>query len=194
MVDPSTAYHGIRFHETFGQFGFLMKARTESLRDQGSTLSPFNAFLFLQGLETLALRMARHSQNALAVAAYLAEHPAVGWVSYPGLASSTSHGLAERYLPCGQGGILAFGIRGGLAAGQAFINNLRIISHLANVGDTRSLVIHPASTTHQQMSTEDRVAAGIGDDLIRLSIGLEDVDDLVWDLDQALAVAERVAR
>lgn len=191
MVDPSQAYHGIRFYETFGQFAFLMKARTEGLRDQGATLSPFNSFLFMQGLETLALRMERHSQNALAVATFLEQHPVVTWVSYPGLPSSPFHHLAERYLPGGCGGILAFGIKGGLAAGRAFIDHLRLISHLANVGDTKSLVIHPASTTHQQMSTEDRVAAGIGDDLIRLSVGLEDVDDIIWDLGQAFAASRR---
>jgi O-acetylhomoserine (thiol)-lyase len=193
MVDPSEAYHGIRFYETFGQFAFLMKARTEGLRDQGSTLSPFNAFLFLQGLETLSLRMERHSCNALAVARFLEGHPAVTWVSYPGLPSSPSRPLAERYLPRGCGGILAFGIRGGLGAGRTFIDSLQVISHLANVGDTKSLVIHPASTTHQQMSSEDRDAAGIGDDLIRLSIGLEDVDDIIWDLDRALTTSQRAA-
>ncbi len=193
MTDPSAAYHGIRFHETFGQFAFLMKARTEGLRDQGATLSPFNAFLFLQGLETLALRMERHSRSALEVAAFLERHPAVGWVSYPGLASSPSYHLAQQYLPRGCGGILAFGVRGGLAAGRAFIENLSLLSHLANVGDTKSLVIHPASTTHQQLSSAQRADAGVGDDLIRLSIGLEDVEDIIWDLDCALTVARRVA-
>jgi len=186
MVEPSQAYHGIRFYETFGQFAFLMKARTEGLRDQGAALSPFNSFLFLQGLETLALRMERHSANALAVATFLEKHPAVGWVSYPGLSTSQDHHLARHYLPKGCAGILAFGIRGGLAAGRVFIESLGLISHLANVGDTKSLVIHPASTTHQQMSSADRREAGIGDDLIRLSVGLEDVEDIVWDLDQAL--------
>ena len=198
MVDPSEAYHGIRFFETFGQFAFLMKARTEGLRDQGSAPSPFNSFLFLQGLETLALRMERHSQNALAVARFLERHPAVTWVSYPGLPSSPSHALAHRYLPRGCGGILAFGIKGGLAAGRAMIDGLSLLSHLANVGDTKSLIIHPASTTHQQLSPEAREAAGIGDDLIRLSVGLEDVDDIVWDLDRALTRsrqdADRCAR
>jgi O-acetylhomoserine (thiol)-lyase len=190
VVDPSPAYHGIRFFETFGQFAFLAKTRTESLRDQGPTLSPFHSFLFLQGLESLTLRMARHSQNALAVAEFLESHPAVTWVSYPGLPSSPYHGLAERYLPEGSGGILAFGIKGGLDAGRVFIEGLELISHLANVGDAKSLVIHPASTTHQQLSTTDREAAGIGDDLIRLSVGLEDVDDIVWDLDRALALSQ----
>jgi len=191
VVDPSPAYHGIRFYETFGQFAFLVKARTEGLRDQGPSLSPFNSFLFLQGLETLALRMDRHSRNALSVARFLEGHPAVSWVSYPGLPSSPSHALAARTLPRGCGGILAFGIRGGLDAGRAFIEGLRLISHLANVGDAKSLVIHPASTTHSQLPPEARQAAGIGDDLIRLSVGLEDVEDIVWDLDRALTGAVR---
>jgi O-acetylhomoserine (thiol)-lyase len=193
IVDPSPAYHGIRFFETFGQFAFLAKTRTEGLRDQGPALGPFNSFLFSQGLETLSLRMARHSKNALAVATYLEQHPAVGWVSYPGLASSADRALADRYLPRGQGGILAFGIKGGLEAGRAFIEGLRLISHLANVGDARSLVIHPASTTHSQLSPRDRQAAGIGDDLVRLSVGLEDLDDIVHDLDRALAGARNMA-
>jgi O-acetylhomoserine (thiol)-lyase len=194
VVDPSPAYHGIRFFETFGQFAFLAKARTEGLRDQGPTLAPFNSFLFLQGLETLSLRMERHSRNALVVAAYLERHPAITWVSYPGLPSSPYYGLAERYLPHGQGGILAFGIEGGLQAGRAFIEGLHLISHLANVGDARSLVIHPASTTHSQLSSADRQAAGIGDDLIRLSVGLEDADDIILDLDRALTGARRAVR
>jgi O-acetylhomoserine (thiol)-lyase len=194
VVDPSPAYHGIRFYETFGQFAFLMKVRTESLRDQGSSLSPFNSFLFLQGLETLPLRMERHSRNAQAVAEFLEAHEAVSWVSYPGLQSSASHSLARRYLPGGCGGILAFGIKGGLAAGRQFIDSLNLVSHLANVGDTKSLAIHPASTTHQQLSEQDRSAAGIGDDLIRLSVGLEDFDDIRWDLDQALQCAQKAVR
>jgi O-acetylhomoserine (thiol)-lyase len=192
VVEPSAAYHGIRFFETFGQFAFLAKTRTEGLRDQGPTLGPLNSFLFSQGLETLSLRMARHSSNALAVARYLEDHPAVTWVSYPGLPSSPFHALAARYLPQGQGGILAFGIDGGLEAGRAFIEGLRLISHLANVGDAKSLVIHPASTTHSQLSAEDRQAAGIGDDLVRLSVGLEDVDDIVHDLDRAFGGARKV--
>jgi O-acetylhomoserine (thiol)-lyase len=190
MVDPSAAYHGIRFYETFGQFAFLMKARTEGLRDQGAAPSPFNSFLFLQGLETLALRMERHSRNALQVAAFLEGHPAVSWVSYPGLPSSPHYPRARHYLPHGAGGILAFGIKGGLQAGRVFIERLNLVSHLANVGDTKSLVIHPGSTTHQQMSVEDRLAAGIGDDLIRLSVGLEDVEDILWDVDRALTLAQ----
>jgi O-acetylhomoserine (thiol)-lyase len=193
MVDPSPAYHGTKFYETFGQLALLVKARTEGLRDQGAALSPFNAFLFLQGLETLALRMDRHSKNALAVATFLENHPAVTWVSYPGLASSKYHGLAQKYLPLGAGGILAFGIKGGLAAGRVFIDNLQLASHLANVGDAKTLVIHPATTTHSQLAPEDRHNAGIGDDLVRLSVGLEDVEDITWDLDRALQIAQRAA-
>jgi O-acetylhomoserine (thiol)-lyase len=191
MVDPSPAYHGTRFYETFGQLAFLLKARAEGLRDQGAALSPFNAFLFLQGLETLSLRMERHSRNAQQVAEYLQGHPAVTWVSYPGLPSSPDHARAQRYLPNGCGGILAFGIKGGMQAGRTFIESLSLISHLANVGDTKTLVIHPASTTHRQLSAEDRQTAGIGDDLVRLSIGLEDFDDIVWDLDGALKASQR---
>ncbi|HZS88411.1 MAG TPA: O-acetylhomoserine aminocarboxypropyltransferase/cysteine synthase family protein [Chloroflexota bacterium] len=191
LTEPSPAYHGLRYYETFGHLAFLMKARTEGLRDQGAALSPFNSFLFLQGLETLALRMERHSRNALAVATFLESHPAVAWVSYPGLASSPSHHLVETYLPDGAGGILAFGIKGGFNAGRAFIESLSLFSHLANVGDAKSLVIHPASTTHRQLDPEDRRAAGIGDDLVRLSIGLEDIEDITWDLDRALTIAQR---
>jgi O-acetylhomoserine (thiol)-lyase len=191
IVEPSDAYHGMEFYKTFGQLAFLLKARTEGLRDQGATLSPFNSFLFLQGLETLALRMERHSTNALAVAKFLEQHPSVSWVSYPGLESSPSHHLVSKYLPHGSGGVLAFGIKGGLEAGRAFINGTKLLSHLANVGDTRSLVIHPASTTHSQLSPEDRQSNGIGDDLVRVSVGLEDVEDIVYDLDRALSAAAK---
>ncbi len=192
IVDPSAAYHGVRFFDVLGPQAFLAKARTEGLRDQGATLSPFNAFLLLQGLETLALRMERHSRNALAVAQFLEAHPAVDWVSYPGLPSSSSHALAERYLPEGAGGIMAFGIKGGMAAGRAFIDSVSLISHLANVGDAKTLVIHPASTTHSQLSPENRLNSGIRDDLVRLSVGLEDVEDITWDLDRALGVSQRI--
>ncbi len=194
IVDPSPAYHGMKFYETFGKIAYLIKARTEGLRDQGAALSPFNAFLFLQGLETLALRMERHSANAQAVAAFLEGHPAVSWVSYPGLASSPSHGLAQKYLPQGSGGIMAFGLKGGLAAGRAFIDNVQLLSHLANVGDTKSLVIHPATTTHSQLAEEDRLGVGISDDLVRLSVGLEDVQDITADLDRALSISQRAAQ
>jgi len=163
-----------------------MKARVEGLRDFGPALSPFNSFLFLQGLETLSLRMERHSSNALRVAEFLAGHERAAWVNYPGLESSRYRGLSRRYLPCGSGGVLTFGIRGGLEAGRRFIDAMQLFSHLANIGDAKSLVIHPASTTHQQLSTEEREAGGITDDLIRLSVGLEDIDDILWDLDQAL--------
>jgi O-acetylhomoserine (thiol)-lyase len=193
LVDPSPAYHGLKFNETFGPLSFLLKARTEGLRDQGAAISPFNSFLLIQGLESLALRIDRHSKNALAVAQFLEQHPAVTWVSYPGLPSSPSHALAKKYLPNGAGGILTFGIKGGLAAGSAFIDSLSLLSHLANVGDTKSLVIHPASTTHQQLSPEDQRKAGISPDLVRVSVGLEDVDDITWDLNRALEIAQRAA-
>jgi O-acetylhomoserine (thiol)-lyase len=186
LLEPSKGYHGIRFYETFGDFAYIMKARVEGLRDFGPALSPFNSFLFLQGLETLKLRMSQHSDNALAVAQFLEHHDRVAWVNYPGLPSGRFHALAQRYLPRGAGGILTFGIRGGLEAGSRFIEALQLFSHLANVGDAKSLVIHPASTTHQQLTTEEKLAAGIGDDLIRVSVGLEEIDDILWDLDQAL--------
>jgi O-acetylhomoserine (thiol)-lyase len=186
LLEPSKGYHGIRFYETFGDFAYIMKARVEGLRDFGPALSPFNSFLFLQGLETLNLRMERHSANALKVAQFLAGHKQVSWVNYPGLETGRYRALAQRYLPIGAGGVLTFGIKGGLDAGRRFIEALQVFSHLANIGDAKSLVIHPASTTHQQLSKEEREAGGIGDDLIRLSVGLEDIDDLLWDLDNAL--------
>jgi O-acetylhomoserine (thiol)-lyase len=189
LLEPSKGYHGIRFFETFGDFAFIMKARVEGLRDLGPALSPFNAFLFLQGVETLGLRMERHVANTRAVVEFLRGHPAVAWVNYPSLPDSPYYALAERYLPRGAGAIFTFGVRGGLAAGRRFIEDLQIFSHLANVGDAKSLVIHPASTTHQQLSEEEQRAAGVLPEMIRLSIGLEDVDDLIWDLDQALAGA-----
>jgi O-acetylhomoserine (thiol)-lyase len=186
LLEPSKGYHGIRFYETFGDFAYIMKARVEGLRDLGPALSPFNSFLFLQGIETLKLRMECHTANALAVARFLQGHDRVAWVNYPGLPSSPYRALTARYLPRGAGGILTFGIHGGLDAGRRFIESLHVFSHLANVGDAKSLVIHPASTTHQQLSTEEKLAGGIGDDLIRLSVGLEEIDDILWDLDQAL--------
>jgi len=187
MVEPSEGYHGVRFHETFGDFGFTMKARMETLRTLGPALSPFNAFLLLQGLETLPIRMERHVANAQAVADFLSGHPQVSWVNYPGLPESSEFMLAQRYLPKGAGGILSFGIRGGQPAGERFIESLQMISHLANVGDARSLVIHPASTTHRQLSADEQIAAGVPPDMIRLSVGIETIDDIVWDLEQALA-------
>jgi O-acetylhomoserine (thiol)-lyase len=186
LLEPSKGYHGIRFYETFGDFAYIMKARVEGLRDFGPALSPFNSFLFLQGVETLNLRMERHSSNALRVAQFLEGHDRVAWVNYPGLESSKYRVLAQRYLPIGGGGVLTFGIKGGLEAGRRFIEALQVFSHLANIGDAKSLVIHPASTTHQQLTSEEREAGGIGDDLIRLSVGLEDIDDLLWDLGHAL--------
>jgi O-acetylhomoserine (thiol)-lyase len=190
LLEPSRGYHGIRFYESFGDIAFIMKARVEGLRDFGPALSPFNSFLFLQGVETLKLRMDCHSRNASIVADFLANHPQVTWINYPGLPSSPYAALTKKYLPVGQGGMLAFGIRGGFDAGRKFIESLQLLSHLANVGDARSLVIHPGSTTHQQLSTEEKQAAGIGDDLIRLSVGLEEVEDILWDLDQALQASK----
>jgi O-acetylhomoserine (thiol)-lyase len=189
LLEPSKGYHGIRFYETFGDFAFIMKARVEGLRDLGPALSPFNAFLFLQGLETLGLRMDRHVANAKIVAGFLQEHPNVTWVNYPSLPDSPYHALAAKYVPRGAGAIMTFGIAGGLQAGRRFIERLQLFSHLANVGDAKSLVIHPASTTHQQLSEEEQRAAGVLPEMIRLSIGLEDADDLLWDLDQALAAS-----
>jgi|TARA_B100001123_G_scaffold324637_1_gene364664 O-acetylhomoserine (thiol)-lyase len=190
MTEPSKGYHGIRFYETFGDFGFTMKARMETLRTMGPTLSPFNAFLFLQGLETLPLRMDRHCDNTMAVAQYLQDHPAVAWVKYAGLADSPYHDLAQKYLPRGPGGLLAFGIKGGQQAGVRFIEGVQFLSHLANVGDAKTLVIHPASTTHRQLTEEEQLTAGVSPDMIRLSVGLETLDDILWDIDQALSKSQ----
>ncbi|HET6317057.1 MAG TPA: O-acetylhomoserine aminocarboxypropyltransferase/cysteine synthase family protein [Chloroflexota bacterium] len=189
VADPSPAYHGLAFHETFGMYGYLMKLRAESLRDLGACMSPFNAFLFLLGLETLPLRMERHVANALGVARFLQQHSAVARVRYPGLPDSPYMSLVSKYLPKGAGAVFAFDLDGGREAGARFIQALRLWSHLANVGDAKSLVIHPASTTHRQLSDDELLAAGISAGTIRLSVGLEDLDDLVWDLDRALAVA-----
>lgn len=186
LTEPSKGYHDIRFYETFGDFAWIMKARVESLRDMGPALSPFNSFMFLQGLETLAVRMREHVSNARAIAEFLTGHPAVAWVSYPSLPTSPDYPLAQKYLPDGAGAIFTFGIKGGLAAGKKFIEGLQLFSHLANVGDAKSLVIHPASTTHAQLSEEEQISGGVSPDLIRLSIGLEDAEDLIWDLEQAL--------
>jgi len=186
MTEPSRGYHGVIFFETFGDFGFIMKARMEMMRTLGPTLSPMSAFLLLQGIETLHLRMPRHCESALAVAAHLAAHPAVEWVDYPGLPQSRHFDRAQRYLPHGAGGILTFGVRGGAAAGVKFIESVQFLSHLANVGDAKTLVIHPASTTHRQLSEDEQRAAGVSPEMIRLSVGLETLDDIVWDIDQAL--------
>jgi O-acetylhomoserine (thiol)-lyase len=189
IADPSPAYHGLAFHDTFGMYGYLMKLRAESLRDLGGCMSPFNAFLFLQGLETLPLRMDRHVENALGVARFLQQHPSVESVRYAGLPDSPYQPLVARYLPRGAGAVFAFDLRGGREAGRRFIQTLQLWSHLANVGDAKSLVIHPASTTHRQLSDEELVAAGISAGTIRLSVGLETLDDLVWDLERGLASA-----
>ncbi|HEC09956.1 MAG TPA: O-acetylhomoserine aminocarboxypropyltransferase/cysteine synthase [Acidimicrobiales bacterium] len=186
MTEPVPSYGGLRFWENFGEYAFCTKLRVEQLRDIGACISPFNSFLLLQGVETLPLRMDRHVENALAVARHLEAHPKVAWVKYAGLESSPHHDLALRYLPKGPGAVFAFGLVGGRAAGARFIEGLEMISHLANIGDARTLVIHPASTTHQQLSDEALEAAGVGPDLIRLSVGLEDVEDIIWDLDRAL--------
>jgi O-acetylhomoserine (thiol)-lyase len=189
MTEPSAGYHGVRFYETFGDFGFTMKARMEVLRVFGPSLSPFNAWLLLQGLETLPVRMERHCANAMGVAGFLKDHPKVAWVNYPGLAGNRYHALTKRYMPKGAGALLSFGIRGGYAAGVKFIEGLQFVSHLANIGDAKSLVIHPASTTHRQLAEADQVKAGVPPDMVRLSIGLETLDDILWDLDQALSRA-----
>jgi O-acetylhomoserine (thiol)-lyase len=193
LATPSPGYHGLNFVETFGEYGFLMRARAEVLRDVGASISPMNAWLLVQGLETLALRMPQHVANARAVATFLRKRDEVAWVSYGDLPDSPERALAARYLPDGAGAVFTFGLRGGRDAGRAFIETLELWSHLANVGDAKSLVIHPASTTHQQLTDEELVAAGIGPDMIRLSVGLEDVDDLIWDLERGLAAAKRVA-
>lgn len=186
LTEPSPGYHGLRFVETFGNLAYILKVRVEGLRDLGPAISPFNSFLFLQGIETLPMRMERHSRTALEVARYLEKHPRVTWVKYPGLESSPYHELAKKYLPKGCGALLTFGIEGGLEAGRRFIDGVKLLSHLANIGDAKSLVIHPASTTHQQLKADEKAACGISDDMVRLSIGLEDPEDIIWDLDQAL--------
>jgi O-acetylhomoserine (thiol)-lyase len=185
VADPSPAYHGLEFHETFGIFGYLMKLRAESLRDLGAPLSPFNAFLFLQGLETLSLRMDRHVENARTVAAFLERHERASNVTYPGLEGSRYAPLVEKYLPRGAGAVFSFDCAGGRAGGQELIRGVTLWSHLANVGDAKSLIIHPASTTHRQLSDEELAASSVGPGTIRLSVGTESVDDLIWDLEQA---------
>jgi O-acetylhomoserine (thiol)-lyase len=191
MTEPSKGYHGVRFYETFGDFGYIMKARVETLRTFGPALSPFNAFLFIQGLETLHLRMERHCENALALAKFLKEHPAVTWVNYPGLPDNPYHELAKKYLPKGAGSIFTFGIKGGKDAGVKFIESVQLLSHLANVGDAKTLVIHPASTTHRQLTEEEQIRAGVTPDMIRISVGLETLDDILWDVDQALEKSQK---
>ncbi|GAB6269899.1 MAG: O-acetylhomoserine aminocarboxypropyltransferase/cysteine synthase [Smithella sp.] len=189
IADPDPSYHGINFVEALkphGNIAYITKARVSLLRDLGPALSPFNAFLFLQGLETIHLRMIRHSENALAVAVYLEKHPKVNWVNYPGLKSSPEQQRVKKYLPKGAGAIIGFGIKGGAEAGKKFIESLELISHLANVGDAKTLAIHPATTTHQQLSAEEQLATGVTPDFIRLSIGIEHIDDIIADIEQAL--------
>jgi len=190
VTEPSPAYHGMNFWEVFGAIAYIIRARVEGLRDMGSCLSPFNSFLFLQGIETLAMRMDLHLANSLAVAQHLEKHPSVSWVNYPTLPSSKYNAIAKRYTPKGAGAVFTFGIKGGYDAGRKFIDSLKLFSHLANVGDSRSLVIHPASTTHQQLSAEQQAAAGVTPDQVRLSVGLEELDDILWDLDQALNASQ----
>jgi len=198
IAAPSPSYHNLRFFDTFGHYGFLMKARAETVRDVGACVSPMNSFLLIQGLETLSLRMDRHVSNAQKVAEFLEQNEHVAWVSYAGLPSHPDHALAQKYLPKGPGAVFSFGLKGEGAQvreyGKKFIEALNLFSHLANVGDVRSLVIHPASTTHQQLTDEELVACGVGPEMIRLSVGLENVEDLIWDLDQAFHALSRSTR
>ncbi len=187
FTEPNPGYHGLRLWEAFGKQAFITKARVELMRDLGPTPSPFSSFLFIQGLETLTLRMQRHSENALALARWLSTHKKVAWVRYPGLESDPSYELAGKYFPNGAGALVAVGVKGGLEAGRKVIDNVRLWSLLANIGDTRSLIIHPASTTHRQLSDEERTAGGVTNDLLRLSVGIEHIDDIMDDLDQALS-------
>jgi len=195
FTEPDPSYHGLQFWEVFGNFpglgniAFITKVRVQLLRDLGPALSPFNAFLFLQGLETLPLRQKKHSENALTVAKFLEEHPSVSWVNYPGLENHPGHTVAKKYLKDNFGSLVGFGIKGGLEAGKKFINSVKLLSHLANIGDAKSLVIHPASTTHQQLTAEEQKATGVTEDYIRLSIGIEDVEDIKEDINQALRKA-----
>lgn len=189
MTEPVATYNGLRYWENFGEYAFCTKLRSEQLRDLGASLAPMNAFLLIQGLETLPFRMDGHVANAKTVASFLQSHSEVSWVNYAGLESSPHYELANKYMPKGPGAIFTFGVKGGREAGAKFIDSLQLISHLANVGDVRSLVIHPASTTHQQLSDEDLASGGVSADMVRLSVGLEDSDDILWDLDQALEKA-----
>ncbi|MEC0210799.1 homocysteine synthase [Paenibacillus ehimensis] len=191
LTDPDPSYHGVVYTDAVGPIAYIIKARVQLLRDMGASISPFNAFLLLQGLETLHLRMERHSSNAQKVAEFLEKHEAVDWVSYSGLPSHSSHELAKKYLPKGQGAIMTFGIKGGVEAGRKVINAVKLFSHLANVGDSKSLIIHPASTTHQQLSEQEQAAAGVTPGMIRLSIGTEAIDDIIYDLDQAIQASQK---
>ena len=192
MTEPVDSYNGLKFWENFGEYAFCTKLRAEQLRDIGASMAPINAFLLLQGLETLPFRMDAHVANAQAVAEHQSEHPVVSWVNYAGLTDSQYHELAKQYLPKGPGAIFTFGVKGGRHAGAKFIESLQVISHLANVGDARTLIIHPASTTHQQLSEEALATGGVTEDMVRISVGLEDLEDIIWDLDQALSKASQV--
>ncbi|MHC4530041.1 MAG: homocysteine synthase [Planctomycetota bacterium] len=191
LTEPDPSYHGVKYVESFGELAYIIKARTQFLRDMGSCMSPFNAFLFLQGLETLHLRMLRHSENALKLARWLEKQPQVNWVNYPGIESHPDHKLAKKYLPNGQGAILGFGIKGEKQAGVKFINSVKLASHLANIGDSKTLVIHPASTTHQQLTDQEQLAAGVTPDYIRASVGTEHIDDIIADFKQAIEASQR---
>ncbi len=190
LNDPSPAYHGMVWTDIFGPIAFIIRARVEGLRDLGACTTPFNSFLFLQGIDTLGMRMERHVSNSMAVAQHLEKHRLIEWVRYPSLPSSPFCQLARKYVPKGAGAVFSFGIKGGYNAGKQFVDNLKILSHLANVGDARSLVIHPSSTTHQQLNAEQQKAAGVEPELIRVSIGLEDIEDIIWDIDQALEASQ----
>jgi O-acetylhomoserine (thiol)-lyase len=189
FTSPDPSYHGLIYTEAFGPLAFILKARVQGLRDTGAALSPHSAFLLLQGLETLHLRMQRHSENALAVAKHLESHPGVEWVNYPGLASSKYYSRAQKYLPDGQSALLTFGIKGGYEAGKKLIDAVKLFSHVANIGDSKSLIIHPASTTHSQLTVAEQAATGVTPELVRLSVGTEDIRDIIADLDQAIAAA-----
>lgn len=198
FTEPDPSYHGVKYWDAFGDFpelgnvAFIFKVRVQLLRDIGASLSPFNAFLFLQGLETLPLRQRKHSDNALKIATFLKDHPLVNWVNYPGLPDNPNHKVAAKYFKNGFGGLVGFGIKGGLKAGKRFIENVKLFSHLANIGDAKSLVIHPASTTHQQLTREEQAATGVTEDYVRLSVGIEDADDIIEDIDQALQASQGV--
>jgi len=190
FTEPDPSYHGLKYWEALGNISYIIKMRVSLLRDMGACISPFNSLQFIQGLETLHVRMERHVENARTVARWLEAHPAVAWVNYPGLASHKDHARALKYLPKGEGAIIGFGVKGGMEAGKKFIDNVKLLSHLANIGDAKSLVIHPASTTHQQLTDEEQVASGVTADFIRLSVGIEGVDDIIADIEQALEASQ----
>lgn len=191
MIEPSKGYHGVKFYETFGNFAYSVRARVEILRTHGQALSPFNSFLFLQGIETLSLRMDRHCENALQVAKFLKDHPSVEWVHYSGLPDSPYYDLAQKYMPKGPGSVFTFGVKGGAEAGRRLIDSVELFSHLVNVGDAKSLIAHPSSTTHRQLNEDEQKSAGVEPEMVRISLGLENVEDLIWDLDQALAASQK---